>query len=185
MLISTLKSLTKQSTTTPVKPLLQSVTIEEISHETEDVDENNMVETIILPQFPLSPLPECQSCLEDVHCYANIDANALALADCYDPSSGNINGVIGGNFVIDEPQEVNYVELDLEPSGCGPVSVSKTRPLSGDSPVKGKPYVTIDFKKTDALSNSINPRLELEEGCRKTRHNSTIGDIRHSSSISD
>jgi hypothetical protein len=63
-----------------------------------------------------------------------------------------------------------------------------------DSPIKSQQigYVTIDFNKTAALSHSVNSNLisDIDEGSRKTRHNSTISElispsIRHNSSISE
>lgn len=63
-----------------------------------------------------------------------------------------------------------------------------------DSPVKLQQigYVTIDFNKTAALSHSVNSSMvsDIDEGSRKTRHNSTISEVlhtstRHNSSISE
>lgn len=63
-----------------------------------------------------------------------------------------------------------------------------------DSPLKVQQigYVTIDFNKTTALSHSANASLvsDIDEGSRRTRHNSTITELmappsRHNSSISE
>ncbi|XP_011498845.1 PREDICTED: serine/threonine-protein kinase pakG [Ceratosolen solmsi marchali] len=63
-----------------------------------------------------------------------------------------------------------------------------------DSPLKSQQigYVTIDFNKTAALSHSVNSCLisDIDEGSRKTRHNSTISELispssRHNSSMSE
>lgn len=63
-----------------------------------------------------------------------------------------------------------------------------------DSPSKSHKigYVTIDFNKTAALSHSVNSSManDIDEGSRKTRHNSTISEVltsstRHNSSISE
>lgn len=109
-------------------------------------------------------------------CYANIDTVELE----------NLKSTCRNMDFESIPQtpmltkEVNYAELDL-PSKAGVTQ------LTPESPIKIKGYVTIDFNKTNALSQSINPRIDLEEGSRKTRHNSTINDVptRHSSSLSD
>lgn len=112
------------------------------------------------------------------HCYANIDTNELSLK----PNLRNIDldsAPHTPTSLCIPMKEVNYAELDLP-------NKSEVEEVP-ESPVKGKKsYVTIDFNKTNALSHSINPRIEIEEGSRKTRHNSTISDVppRHSS-ISD
>ncbi|XP_014218582.1 fibroblast growth factor receptor substrate 2 [Copidosoma floridanum] len=62
----------------------------------------------------------------------------------------------------------------LDPHASSPDLTSRTRPQNG--------YVTIDFDKTNALlhsSNTNNKSCEYipDEGSRKTRHNSTIGEL--------
>lgn len=61
--------------------------------------------------------------------------------------------------------------------------------LPPESPKKASlGYATIDFTKTNALSNSTTPSSELDsEGSRKTRHNSTVATplARQSNSVSD
>lgn len=84
-------------------------------------------------------------------------------------------------------REVNYAELDLDStrndnrnysngnSGTQKPNANMVTPSLQESPsLKKKSYATIDFPKTIALSQSINPKADLEEGSRKTRHNSTI-----------
>lgn len=84
-------------------------------------------------------------------------------------------------------REVNYAELDLDStkndnrnynnanSGTQKPNTNTLTPGLQESPsLKKKSYATIDFPKTIALSQSINPKADLEEGSRKTRHNSTI-----------
>ncbi|EFA09507.1 fibroblast growth factor receptor substrate 3 [Tribolium castaneum] len=117
------------------------------------------------------------------HCYANIDTKDLE----------HLRPLLSGAEAPSVPQtptalyltvhEVNYAELDLDPVKSD-VSTSQVTP---ESPHKAKSYATIDFQKTNALSQSINPPMEVEEGSRKTRHNSTISDVttRHSNSLSD
>lgn len=109
---------------------------------------------------------------EPRHCYANIDSADLScLRASLVPEPPNYVPV----------REINYADLDL---GDGGVALLPTP----DSPNRlNKSYVTIDFKKTNALSQSVNPSIEIEEGSRKTRHNSTISDVtaRHSNSLSD
>lgn len=57
-----------------------------------------------------------------------------------------------------------------------PMSPSSASNHSPDSPQRKEfDYVTIDFNKTNALSNSIAPSITSEcEGLRKTRHSSNI-----------
>ncbi|XP_044272192.1 fibroblast growth factor receptor substrate 3 isoform X2 [Tribolium madens] len=117
---------------------------------------------------------------ETGHCYANIDTKDLE----------HLRPLLAGAEAPSVPQtptalyltvhEVNYAELDLDP-------VKSEAQVTPDSPHKAKSYATIDFQKTNALSQSINPPMEVEEGSRKTRHNSTISDVttRHSNSLSD
>lgn len=78
-------------------------------------------------------------------------------------------------------------------------SIGTTQPATPssppDSPLKSQQigYVTIDFNKTTALSHSVNSSLinDIDEGSRKTRHNSTISEFilppstRHNSSMSE
>uniref|UniRef100_A0A023EY13 Putative fibroblast growth factor receptor substrate 2 phosphotyrosine-binding domain protein n=1 Tax=Triatoma infestans TaxID=30076 RepID=A0A023EY13_TRIIF len=95
---------------------------------------------------------------ENHHIYAN-----LAPGDAVPPLSP---------APLPEPRSLTYLVLDLDGSstnGCGPGPESPApRPSEG--------YVTIDFDKTVALSHSVNPTF-CNEGSRKTRHSSTIGDI--------
>lgn len=107
------------------------------------------------------------------HCYANVNVNDLDFLASETPSASYVT-----------PTEVNYVELDLENTKSANVSVANP----GESPSKvKKSYATIDFNKTNALSQSVNQRMENDQGSRKTRHNSTISDVptRHSNSSSD
>ncbi|CAG9760026.1 unnamed protein product [Ceutorhynchus assimilis] len=86
-------------------------------------------------------------------------------------------------------REVNYAELDLDSAKnnngnylnekTGTTIPKPTTTLLGSAlqestSLQKKSYATIDFPKTIALSQSINPKAEMEEGSRKTRHNSTI-----------
>lgn len=129
--------------------------------------------------------PKSESDVEETrHCYANIDETVLE--NLWPICSTNIDPA----SVPQTPtslyitvKEVNYVELDLIPSKTSNSSI----PSAPESPKNKKSYVTIDFNKTNALSQSINQRIEKEEGSRKTRHNSTISELttRHSNSLSD
>lgn len=142
------------------------------------------------------------------HCYMNVDTNTkdlpndlLDVRPIFDFDDGKpLYANIDVSNSVDVPQtaisspisvaetptyitvrEVNYAELDLVPSKADNLQTP-------DSPNKpNKSYVTIDFKKTNALSQSVNPSIDIEEGSRKTRHNSTISDVttRHSNSLSD
>lgn len=115
------------------------------------------------------------------HCYANVDASELENLKSVSRNADLDSIPHTPTSLYVSTKEVNYAELDLP-------SMSNTVQPVPDSPVKiKKSYVTIDFNKTNALSQSINSRIDLEEGSRKTRHNSTISDVptRHSSSLSD
>lgn len=109
---------------------------------------------------------------EKEHCYANLNPDEIESLTA---------------SLSTESRKVNYIILDLESksetSNCLPPPESPKRPPEG--------YAEIDFNKTVALSHSVNPCLKLDnEGSRKTRHNSTIGELapiiaRHSTSLSD
>ncbi|XP_058803158.1 uncharacterized protein LOC131671052 [Phymastichus coffea] len=76
-----------------------------------------------------------------------------------------------------------------------PAENSQRMSTPPDSPNKSHQigYVTIDFNKTAALSQSVNSSLvnDIDEGLRKTRHNSTISELiapsstRHNSFMSE
>lgn len=80
---------------------------------------------------------------------------------------------------------VTYAQLDLFGEGgadgqrkCPPSSSSETGPApvdvesSSSSRTKSDAYASIDFQRTRALSSKVED--ELDEGHRKTRHNSTM-----------
>lgn len=129
------------------------------------------------------------------HCYANLEANEIE----------SLRKRFSGTSVAERSplapstptgcliREVNYAVLDLDkkdaPAGVSnnAVNIAPSPPESPNKPQKG--YATIDFNKTAALSHSVNSNLVNDnEGCRKTRHNSTISDLvapcRHNS-VSD
>lgn len=143
------------------------------------------------------------------HCYANIDAKDIeslrgGAASRTEPptptSCSNAQDFDPSYPEIQVQNEVNYVELDLvsnnninstnvnnNSSSSNAVETSNAsneEAVAANSPEQGKKgYATIDFQKTNALSKSINPPLEsVEEGSRKTRHNSTIN---YNNSLSD
>ncbi|KAF5292443.1 hypothetical protein FQA39_LY13990 [Lamprigera yunnana] len=127
-----------------------------------------------------------ESDVEEVrHCYANINSADLeGLRATFNPNIDITLGNVMETSTYVTVREVNYAELDLVPSKSEHSSLQVTP----DSPSKpSKSYVTIDFKKTNALSQTVNPSIDVEEGSRKTRHNSTISDIttRNSNSLSD
>ncbi|XP_056636559.1 fibroblast growth factor receptor substrate 2 [Diorhabda sublineata] len=111
---------------------------------------------------------------EERHCYANIDTEDLEVAR--PPDTTLIPYVSVDPNVV---EEVNYAELDLNGDGDRNSNAPTVVP---EGPSIKEKYVTIDFQKTTALSQSINPNMTVEEGCRKTRHNSTIN---YHSSVSD
>ncbi|XP_019874649.2 fibroblast growth factor receptor substrate 3 [Aethina tumida] len=107
---------------------------------------------------------EVEHWVDEGHSYANINTDDLDLSVPPTPSFITTN--------------INYIEVDLKTTAAKTSTNTEATPDS---------YATIDFQKTVALSNSINPSKETEEGSRKTRHNSTISDVttRHSNSLSD
>lgn len=126
---------------------------------------------------------------EERHCYANINCkdieNLRPLADTHSssvpptPTIPYSDSEYNLNYIT--VREVNYAELDLDPAENSPTVPPEV--ATAESPtVEKKGYATIDFQKTTALSQSINPRMTVEEGSRKTRHNSTIN---YNNSLSD
>ncbi|CAH1104177.1 unnamed protein product [Psylliodes chrysocephalus] len=116
--------------------------------------------------------------MDDSHCYANIDSENLESLRSLEPLPCT-PAISYGNFDQSTTvEEVNYAELDLNGSG---VNNSEFQVDPTETNTKEK-YVTIDFQKTTALSQSKNPSMVVEEGSRKTRHNSAIN---YNSSISD
>lgn len=84
---------------------------------------------------------------------------------------------------------LNYIVLDLEPSGDPPKSPTASQPPDNPRKLSGG-YAAIDFKKTVALSHSVNPNFYTDsESSRKTRHSSNVNNMftheRHSSWVSD
>lgn len=115
------------------------------------------------------------------HCYANLNPEEIeSLTAQITQQNIQTNNT-------DMIRKVNYCVLDLESKS--EINNGAAPPESPQRPPKG--YATIDFNKTVALSHSVNPCLDLDnEGSRKTRHNSTIGElapilVRHSTSLSD
>lgn len=132
------------------------------------------------------PLPVLQSDVEEGsrHCYANLEASEIeSLRKRFSGSSVAERSPLAPSTPTGCPiREVNYAVLDLDkkdaPTGTSnnAVIIAPSPPESPNKPQKG--YATIDFNKTAALSHSVNPNLVNDnEGCRKTRHNSTISDL--------
>lgn len=141
----------------------------------------------VIPKFPVKPSQSTTNFVpvpvdwepeEPFHNYANCDAD------------GSLPRRLPGMPLPTTPtgeKSLNYIVLDLEPSSDPPKS--PTNSLPPDSPRKPTSgYAAIDFKKTVALSHSVNPTFD-KECSRKTRHNSNINDLlsqtRQSSSVSD
>lgn len=113
------------------------------------------------------------------HCYANVSVN--------DPEVIRSNSLrqeasLDGLYVM-PLQAVNYIELDLDAAQV--ISENSSEVESPDK-IK-KRYATIDFNRTNALSKSLKTNVDMEEGSRKTRHNSTISEVsaRQSNSLTD
>lgn len=86
-----------------------------------------------------------------------------------------------GFYPFKNTATVNYAVLDLNQPPSSPATCLTPTAAHPDSPHgnSSRGYATIDFNKTEALSHSVNPNLmDVDhEGCRKTRHNSTISDL--------
>lgn len=118
--------------------------------------------------------------LDRLHCYVNIDNKDIEiLRPLFDTQLGSVpqtptipykDSELPLNYIT--IKEVNYAELDLDSSEKS--HVAQIVPPESPKIESGKGYATIDFQKTTALSQSINPKMTVEEGSRKTRHNSTI-----------
>uniref|UniRef100_A0A1B6ETL1 IRS-type PTB domain-containing protein n=2 Tax=Proconiini TaxID=565685 RepID=A0A1B6ETL1_9HEMI len=159
---------------------------------------------VVVPALPTEPPPRPQSKLdldlEERHCYANLEPGELESLrgmERYPPSTP-------------PPQQINYILLDLDQTSSSssltgapnqptsPVTLTSASSLTPESPNKpSEGYATIDFNRTVALCAVSCPLVE-EEGSRKTRHNSTMGDLttvttttqevrrtRHNSTISE
>ncbi|XP_060528895.1 uncharacterized protein LOC132703570 [Cylas formicarius] len=121
--------------------------------------------------------------IEDTHCYENVNKHHIENLHifhqsvtkdepCKSTSIPNTPTVFldAGSVAV---REVNYAELELDLIKTESIQTSTT-PTVSQSITTQKCYATIDFPKTVALLQSINPKVDLEEGSRKTRHNSTI-----------
>lgn len=136
-------------------------------------------------EIPVSTQVETES----LHCYANIDSKDIEnLRPLFDTQLGSVpptptvlcnESELPLNYIT--IREVNYAELDLDASEKSG-GVSQLIPPESPKIESSKGYATIDFQKTTALSQSINPNMTVEEGSRKTRHNSTIN---YTNSLSD
>lgn len=134
-----------------------------------------------VPKLLAEVTPETE--IEDtMHCYANVGVSDMECLRSRNPETPT--ALESSNTLCIPQQDINYIELDLENTKSAPVNGISL--LDSPSNVK-KGYATIDFDKTNALSQSVNPNSEIDEGSRKTRHNSTISDVpaRHSNSSSD
>lgn len=128
------------------------------------------------------------------HCYYNLEASEIqTLKKRFSGASITEKSPLAPSTPTECPiREMNYAVLDLDTrdspgTSDNNVNLPPSPPESPNKPQVG--YVTIDFKKTVALSHSVNPNHD-NEGSRKTRHNSTIDDLgtttcKHNSSISE
>lgn len=162
--------------------------------------------------FDTPPLLECDEEKEDPrHCYANLNPGEIdGTVRLFQQQQFSVQQTLVAP-PVDAVRTMNYIVLDLEQTtprtteatsstaagGGGSSGIAASSAggslLPPESPrrASAKGYATIDFNKTVALSHSVNPCLDLDnEGSRKTRHNSTIGELapilaRHSTSLSD
>ncbi|XP_039285217.1 fibroblast growth factor receptor substrate 3-like [Nilaparvata lugens] len=123
---------------------------------------------------------------EDLHEYANLELGAdLEMVGAgvrrMERSLTRQSFVLPANLANRSvvSRQVNYAVLDLERDQPVPPSpVSLAAPTDDARPAQR--YATIDFDKTIALSNSINPSVGQEsEGCRVTRHDPDFDPTRH------
>ncbi|KYN02489.1 PREDICTED: fibroblast growth factor receptor substrate 3 [Cyphomyrmex costatus] len=180
----------------PISPTHSTCETNQPKEESNDIDgfehsymnigpEQDLTENIAIRVRPL-PLPVLQSDVEESsrHCYANLEASEIeSLRKRFSGTSVAERSPLAPSTPTGCPiREVNYAVLDLDkkdtPTGTSDIviNIAPSPPESPNKPQKG--YATIDFNKTAALSHSVNPNLVNDnEGCRKTRHNSTINDL--------
>ncbi|XP_012535733.1 fibroblast growth factor receptor substrate 2 [Monomorium pharaonis] len=184
------------SESNPISPTHSTSEMNELKEESNDTDASehaymnispgkDHTENIAIKVRP-PPLPILQSDIEEGsrHCYANLEASEIE----------SLRKRFSGTSVAERSplapstptgcliREVNYAVLDLDKKDTPPgisdnaVNIVPSPPESPNKPQKG--YATIDFNKTAALSHSVNSNLVNDnEGCRKTRHNSTINEL--------
>lgn len=184
------------SESSPISPTHSTSETNQLKEESNDVDGSehaymnispgqDHTENIAIRMRP-PPLPVLQSDVEEGsrHCYANLEASEIeSLRKRFSGTSVAERSPLAPSTPTGCPiREVNYAVLDLDkknaPVGASDnaVNIAPSPPESPSKPQKG--YATIDFNKTAALSHSVNPNLVNDnEGCRKTRHNSTISDL--------
>ncbi|XP_044753688.1 fibroblast growth factor receptor substrate 2 isoform X2 [Coccinella septempunctata] len=121
---------------------------------------------------------------ENKHCYANIDAKDMEQLRTFRSSLNHVpNTLPQPSNIYLNTRKVNYAKLDFDTK-----DETIVPQIPPESPTRTKDsYAVIDFYRTNALSQSVNPTMDVEEGVRKTRHNSSISDVitRTSSSLSD
>ncbi|XP_071561127.1 uncharacterized protein [Temnothorax nylanderi] len=186
------------SESNPISPTHSTFETDQLKEESNDIDgsehaymnigpgqDPGHTENIAIRIRP-PPLPVLQSDMEEGfrHCYANLEASEIeSLRKRFSSTSVAERSPLAPSTPTGFPiREVNYAVLDLDkkdsPTGASnnTVNIAPSPPESPNKPQKG--YATIDFNKTAALSHSVNPNLVNDnEGCRKTRHNSTISDL--------
>lgn len=134
-------------------------------------------------------------CLDASNSSHNINAAAAVTSPTGSAPTAANNNIANGDPTNPSEATVNPTAgaATAAATTTTPVS-SQPPPLTGallppESPKKASlGYATIDFTKTNALSNSTTPSSELDsEGSRKTRHNSTVATplARQSNSVSD
>ncbi|XP_042868260.1 fibroblast growth factor receptor substrate 3-like [Penaeus japonicus] len=110
-------------------------------------------------------------------------------------SGSSYSGTTTTTTDTDQPSQINYISLDLDrgsdSSQAAPLSPLESMVSGPESPPNhvAEGYATIDFARTNALSNTAKQAAMWEDGSRKTRHNSTLTSpatlTRHNSSLSD
>ena len=106
--------------------------------------------------------------------YANFDVQTcLMAAGMATMTTTTTTTTPSSNPSQTETKRLNYIVLDLEPStGDPPKSPTSMAPPDPTRKLSGG-YAAIDFKKTVALSHSVNPNFDTDsESLRKTRHSS-------------
>lgn len=183
---------------TPLREELNDIGASEHAYMNISPGQERIENVAIRARPPPLPVPQLDAVDDSTrHCYANLEASEIeSLRKRYSGASvAEKSPLLPSTPTGCAIREVNYAVLDLDKKDASAAGASDSAanpapspPESPSKPQKG--YATIDFNKTAALSHSVNPNLVNDnEGCRKTRHNSTINDLaapgRHNSSVSE
>jgi len=130
------------------------------------------------PPIPILP-PDIEE--SSRHCYVNLETNEIEKKRFSGTSIIERSPLAPSTPTACSSKEMYYADLDLKQKEPLPASEEVMEEAIEEtakevpSPNKQKEfYAKIDFNKTIAVQNCVNPDLENDdEGFRKTRHNST------------